>query len=114
MHVADLNCSVTVLRVLSSEMAWFTKKKKQARLWEKNRCVTNQAVTSKVTKLLMLPSTSLSQILDNGSKQNGGRYDLSTVMDKVKKKCATSSKQEVLKLLALLPKKLDRLHSRLV
>jgi hypothetical protein len=46
------------------------------------------------------------------SKQNGGGYDdLPTVTDKVKQKCATS-KQEVLKLLALLPKKLDSLHNR--
>jgi hypothetical protein len=88
-------------------------KKKQDRLWEKKGCVTNQVVTSKVTMVLILPSTSLSQVLDNGSKQNGGGHDvLSTVMDKVKQKCVTFFKQEVLKLLALLPKKLDSLHSR--
>jgi hypothetical protein len=49
-----------------------------------------------------LPSTPLSQDLDNGSKQTcEGCDNLSTSIEKVKQKCAKSSKQEKIKLLTL-------------
>jgi hypothetical protein len=64
-----------------------------------------KSLTSKVSKLVNLPSTLSSQVVDNASKQTYELCDdLPTLMDEVKQKYVTSSKQEVLKLLTLLTK----------
>jgi hypothetical protein len=91
MQVEDLNSSITMLEcslvkpqgVLKMNRTCYGKRKSAS-----------QVVTSKVAKVLNLPSASLSQVLDNGSKQTCKGCDyLSALLDEVKQKYVKSSKQ---------------------
>lgn len=80
-------------------------------LWKEVKCITeNKGCTSKSSCCFICCRSAqfaqyMSQVLNNGYKQTcEGCDDLSTLMDEVNKKWATSSKQGVQKLLTLLPK----------
>jgi hypothetical protein len=106
MQVEDLNYFISMLGCSPVKLHGVAKRNTINKSWKKKGCTGNSSCTSKVAKVLKLPSTSLSQVLNDVSKQTcEGCDDLSTLMDEVKQKCATSSKQEVLKLLTLLPKR---------
>jgi hypothetical protein len=85
MQAEDLNCCVTMLGCSPVKLHGVTKG---------NRIGYGKRMVAQASQVVLsLPSTSLSEVLDNGSKQTWGGCNFSTLMD-VKQECATP-KQEV-------------------